>query len=155
MPITYSRQARRWAGAGTEGEAEESCSEPCAETRGPKPPAVEEETVEGLYSAVPSRVSSMGGTPCNIAFDFISPPNGKLGSIYGYAGIWDSGQLTPNHVVIRESVFNFWFGTDMDPYNEVRIEGAGGDLLDLISQTKIGNFRFEYSKAKNRRCSYM
>ena len=104
----------------------------------PNPPAVEEEPVEGLYSTVPSRVSSMAGTPCNIAFYFISPPNGKLRSTYGYAGIWDSGQLTSNHVVIRKSVFNFWFGDEMEPYDGVRIEGAGGDLLDLVGKAKIG-----------------
>ena len=94
--------------------------------------------MEGLYSIAPSRASSMSGTKCTIAVNFIAPPNGMLRSIYGLAGIWDSGQLTSNHIVMGYSVFSHFLGTDMDPYTGVRVEGASGDPLEIIGQTQIG-----------------
>ena len=57
-------------------------------TADPSPPT-EEEPVEGLYSIAPSRVSSMSRTPCNVAVDFIAPPNGKLRFRWNM-GLWST-----------------------------------------------------------------
>ena len=75
--------------------------------------------MEGLYSIAASQASSMGETKCNVPVDFLAPPNGKLRTIYGLAGIWNSGQLTSNHVVMGHKLFRSLFGyhIDLDPYD--------------------------------------
>ena len=92
-------------------------------TADPSPPT-EEEPVEGLYSIAPSRVSSMSRPPCNVSVSF------------GFAGRWDSGQLTANHSVMGQAVFNHFFSTVMDPYSGVRVDAASGDPLEIIGQIK-------------------
>ena len=94
--------------------------------------------MEGFYSIAPSQASSMSRTPCNVVVDFIAPPNGKLRSLYGMAGVWDSGQLTSNHIVMRESVFTEFIGSAMEPYTGVMIQVANGDPLDIVGQVQIG-----------------
>ena len=95
----------------------------------PAPPTASDEPVEGLYANAPSTASSMVNTSSCLAYDFISPANGKHRSIFGLAGIWDSGQLTSHHVVMRASVFEQWFGGELDPYEGDNVEGAGGEPL--------------------------
>ena len=71
----------------------------------------------------------MSDTPSSLAFDFIATPNSKLRSIYGLAGIWDSGQLTSHPVVMKTSIFYQWFGREMEPYTGDRVNGAVGEAL--------------------------
>ena len=54
------------------------------------------------------------------------------------AGVWDSGQLTSNHIVMGEHVFRQFLGNAMKPYNGVRIEVANGDPLEIVGQVQIG-----------------
>ena len=92
--------------------------------------------MEGLYSIAASQASSMDETKCNVPVDFLAPPNGKLRTIYGLAGIWNSGQLTSNHVVMGHKLFRSLFGyhIDLDPYDGVRVEGASGNPLTIAGQ---------------------
>ena len=107
-------------------------------TAEPSPPVEDVETVEGFYSVAPSQASTMSGTPCNIVVDFIAPPGGKFRSLYGLAGIWDSGQLTSNHIVMRESVFREYIGTTMQPYIGQTIHAANSQPLDIVGVVEIG-----------------
>jgi len=107
-------------------------------TAEPSPPVEDVEPVEGFYSVAPSQASTMSGTPCNVVVDFIAPPGGKFRSLYGLAGIWDSGQLTSNHIVMRESVFRKFIGNAMDPYKGQTIHVANGQPLDIVGVVQIG-----------------
>ena len=107
-------------------------------TAEPSPPVEDVETVEGFYSVAPSQASTMSGTPCNIVVDFIAPPGGKFRSLYGLAGVWDSGQLTSNHIVMRESVFREYIGDTMSPYRGETIQVANGQPLDIVGVVQIG-----------------
>ena len=137
------RAARRRPGIGGRGQAPRGKAKKVNHVQRaaePSPPAEEEEPVEGLYSIAASQASSMGETKCHIPVDFIAPPKGKLRNIYGLAGIWDSGQLTSNHVVMGSELFWSLFGKHvvLDPYNGVQVEGASGNPLRIEGQVKIG-----------------
>ena len=95
----------------------------------PAPSTASDEPVEGLYSSAPSTASSMKNTSSCLAYDFINPANGTHRSVFGLAGIWDSGQLTAHHVVMKTSIFERWFGGELEPYEGDRVEGAGGEPL--------------------------
>ena len=98
----------------------------------PQPLMSNEEPVEGLYAVAPSHASSMSDVPSHIIVDFIAPSTGNLRSIFGLAGLWDTGQLTSHDVVMKTSFFLAWFGSesDIEPcMSGVRVEGAGGQSL--------------------------
>ena len=116
-----------------------------AATRGPRKAAVHqvqhhwepapsvggEGPAEGLYSVVPSSISSVAATPGYLAYDLIAPTKGRIRSIFGIAGLWDSGCQTSNHVIMNATLFRRLFGEEKElmPYTGVRIEGATGDSL--------------------------
>jgi hypothetical protein len=77
-----------------------------------------EPRVEQLCAAAPSQASSMSDVPSHIAVDFIASAASKLRSVYGLAGMWDSGQLTSHDVVMKTSFFLTWFGDEnaIEPY---------------------------------------
>ena len=80
---------------------------------------------------MPSSISSVTATPGYLAYDLIAPNKGRIRSVFGIAGLWDSGCQTSNHVIMNATLFRRLFGEERDlmPYTGVRIEGATGDSL--------------------------
>ena len=71
-----------------------------------------------------------------VVWDFNAPTGSKLQSIWGVAGVYDTGQLTSSAVVLRKSFFEQHFGQDW-----IRLAGSERDKVagaDGFSMVAVG-----------------